>query len=186
MGRRKRPAKRRREPRWNVAMKRSCSVSYIGTSMSENPIPEVVAENRYTEDAALQALLARHISPPALLAAEPWLREMGKLSAGPINDLAFEADANPPALESDGSGQQIVYHPSHLELERLSFGRGIVGRFYNPVNRDVLGPHLWQAKFALCYLFAQAEQGLYCPIAMTDAAACLLEGHGTPELRDRY
>src|ERR1035438_3971766 len=43
----------------------------------------------------------------------------------------------------------------------------------------------------MCYLFAQAEQGVYCPIAMTDAAAHLVEHHatsefGNSELRDRY
>jgi acyl-CoA dehydrogenase len=160
-----------------------------------SPIPAVIAQNRYIEDPALHALLDRHVCPPARAAAEPWLTDMGGLSAGPINDLAFQADAHPPTLERyDARGQRddrIVYHPAHLELERLSFGRGIVGHFYDPANRVTLSSHLWQVKFAMCYLFAQAEQGVYCPIAMTDAAAHLVELHatsefGNSELRDRY
>jgi alkylation response protein AidB-like acyl-CoA dehydrogenase len=155
-----------------------------------NPIPAVIAQNRYTEDPALRALLDRHVCPPARAAAEPWLTDMGALSAGPINDLAFQADAHPPPLERyDARGQRddrIVYHPAHLELERLSFGRGIIGHFYDPANRAALSSHLWQVKFAMCYLFAQAEQGVYCPIAMTDAAAHLVRLHASPELRDRY
>jgi len=155
-----------------------------------NPIPAVVAQNRYIEDPALHALLDRHVCPPARAAAEPWLTDMGALSAGPINDLAFQADAHPPVLERyDARGQRIdrlVYHPAHSELERLSFGRGIVGRFYDPANRAALSSHVWQAKFAMCYLFAQAEQGVYCPIAMTDAAAHLVELHASQELRERY
>src|ERR1035438_3598773 len=120
-----------------------------------NPIPAVIAQNRYTEDPALLALLDRHVCPPARAVAEPWLKDMGALSAGPINDLAFQADAHPPVLERyDVRGRRddrIVYHPAHLELERLSFGRGIVGHFYDPANRVALSSHLWQAKFAMCY-----------------------------------
>jgi alkylation response protein AidB-like acyl-CoA dehydrogenase len=156
----------------------------------ENPIPLVVAKNRYTEDPALQALLARHVCTAARETAEPWLVEMGGLSAGRLNELAFDADAHPPTLERyDARGQRIdrvVYHPAHDELERLSFGRGIVGRCYDAENRAKLGDHLWQAKFAVCYEFAQAEQGLYCPIAMTDAAAHLIEHHASDELRAEY
>jgi acyl-CoA dehydrogenase len=155
-----------------------------------NPIPTVVAQNRYTEDPALHAMLDRHVCPRARAAAEPWLLDMGGLAAGPINDLAFDADAHPPVLERyDARGQRIdrlVYDPAHLELERLSFGRGIVGHFYDPGNRAALSSHLWQTKFAMCYVFAQAEQGVYCPIAMTDAAAHLVEHRASPELRDRY
>src|SRR5208282_6837452 len=98
----------------------------------------------------LHAMLDRHVCPPARAAAEPWLLDMGGLAAGPINDLAFHADAHPPVLERyDARGQRIdrlVYHPAHLELERLSFGRGIVGNFYDPANRAALSSHLWQAK----------------------------------------
>src|SRR5579871_411865 len=156
----------------------------------ENPIPSVVAKNRYIEDAALRALLDRHMCSPAREASEPWLSEMGELSAGRINDLAFVADAHPPVLERYDARvervDRVVYHPAHDEIERLSFGRGIVGRFYEAANRGALREHLWQAKFAMCYLFAQAEQGVYCPIAMTDAAAHLIEHHASAELRDRY
>ena len=67
--------------------------------MVESPIFVVVAQNRYTEDPAFNDLLARHLTPAALERIDPWLREMGRLSAGPINELAFQADAHPPVLE---------------------------------------------------------------------------------------
>lgn len=159
-------------------------------SASENPIPQVTAVNRYTEDPALDALLSRHLCGTARATAEPWLMEMGELSAGPLNRLSFDADTHPPTLERyDARGERadrVVYHPSHDEMERLSYGRGIVGRYYDASNRAALGEHVWQAKFAVCYLFAQAEQGLYCPIAMTDAAAHLLEHHADDQLRAKY
>ena len=157
---------------------------------SNHPLPIVTSENRFAEDRPLQALLARHVSPSARALAEPWLREMGQLSAGPVDELAFQADANPPVLERyDRRGDRadrVVYHAAYRGLEEMSFGRGIVGNFYDERNRVCLGPHEWQVKFAMCYLFAQAEQGVYCPIAMTDAAAHLVELHAAPELRDKF
>ncbi len=156
----------------------------------QNPIPLVAAQNRYAEDSPLHELLARHVEDAARATAEPWLLDMGELSAGLIDELAFQADANPPVLERyDRRGERvdrIVYHPSYRALERLSFGRGLVGRFYDSENRRLLGKHLWQIKFALNYVFAQAEQGVYCPIAMTDGAAHLLEHHGSEDLRKKY
>lgn len=157
---------------------------------SNHPLPVVSTENRFSDDRPLQALLARHVSPSGRALSEPWLREMGRLSAGPIDELAFQADANPPVLERyDRRGDRadrVVYHAAYRGLEEMSFGRGIVGNFYDERNRVCLGPHEWQVKFAMCYLFAQAEQGVYCPIAMTDAAAHLLERNAVPELQDKF
>jgi alkylation response protein AidB-like acyl-CoA dehydrogenase len=45
-------------------------------------------------------------------------------------------------------------------------------------------PHV--VKYALSYLFAQAEFGLLCPVNMTDATARMLRRYGSPELQDRY
>ncbi len=155
-----------------------------------HPIPAVISRNRYAEDPALQALLRRHLSPAALAIAEPWFEEMGALAAGPINELAFVADAHPPVLERyDSRGDRadrVVYHPAYRELERLSFGWGIISRFYEPETRARLNLHSSQTKFTLGYLFSQAEQGVYCPVAMTDSAARLLERHGDEALRERY
>src|ERR1035438_10600772 len=99
-----------------------------------HPIPAVVAQNRYTEDPALRALLERHVCPPARAAAEPWLTEMGALSAGPINELAFQADANPPVLERyDARGQRIdrvVYHPAHLDRKSTRLNSSHLGISY--------------------------------------------------------
>src|SRR5260370_24521732 len=39
--------------------------------------------------------------------------------------------------------------------------------------------------FALGYLFAMAESGLYCPVCMTDGVARVLTRHGTPDQIER-
>ena len=159
-------------------------------SQSSHPIPTVASRNRYREDPALRALLSRHLSPAALALAEPWFEEMGELAAGPIDELAFQVDANPPVAQRyDRRGDRadrVIYHPAYHELERLSFGKGIISRFYEPKIRARLVGHLSQVKFTVGYLFGQAEQGVFCPVAMTDSAARLLERHADPALRERY
>jgi acyl-CoA dehydrogenase len=42
------------------------------------------------------------------------------------------------------------------------------------------------AKYALTYLFVQAEFGVCCPLSMTDSLTRTLRKFGTPELVDRY
>jgi acyl-CoA dehydrogenase len=42
------------------------------------------------------------------------------------------------------------------------------------------------AKYALTYLFVQAEFGLCCPLSMTDSLTRTLRKYGTPELVERY
>jgi alkylation response protein AidB-like acyl-CoA dehydrogenase len=72
-------------------------------------------------------------------------------------------------------------------MERLAFERfGLAAMSH---VRGVLGwpgpvPHV--VKYALSYLFAQAEFGLLCPVNMTDSAARMLVRFGSPELRERF
>src|SRR5258706_10486640 len=125
---------------------------------SESPIPKVTAENRYTGDPSLQALLARHVSAEARRVAEEWLYKMGRFSVSIVDRFSVDADAHPPKLEQyDARGERvdcIVYHTAHLALEHYSFGFGIVGHYYDPELRTQLGGHLWQLKIAHFYLFA--------------------------------
>jgi alkylation response protein AidB-like acyl-CoA dehydrogenase len=72
-------------------------------------------------------------------------------------------------------------------MERIAFAEyGLAAMSHRP---DVLG---WPrtlppaAKYALSYVFVQAEFGLCCPVSMTDALARTLAKFGAPELVNRY
>lgn len=144
----------------------------------------------YASDKALQGMLRQHLSPEEWSWAEPLLSDLGRLATGPFNSLAEIANQNPPQLKQyDAHGNRIdevVVHPSYRELTRGAFGFGLGGMFYNPVFRSRYGyvPH--SVVFGLGYLFGQAEQGLFCPICMTEGAARVLDKFGDRQLRENY
>jgi hypothetical protein len=70
---------------------------------------------------------------------------------------------------------EVVFHPAYRRMSELAFGRfGLAAMSH---REGVLG---WPTrvshvvKYALSYLFVQAEFGLTCPVSMTDSAARVL------------
>ena len=130
-------------------------------------------------DPALRPLLDRLLSTSDRQRIEPVLAEIGELAAGELDQLAATADANPPRLRQySPSGERIDevdHHPAYQQMLELAFGRfGLAAMSHRP---GVLGwpkrvPHV--VKYALSYVFVQAEFGLACPLSMTDSAARVL------------
>ena len=121
----------------------------------------------------------------------PHLDRMGALAGGRLDALAGIADRNGPVLvhrnRRGEDAQAIDYHPAYRELERVAFAEfGLAAMSH---RGGVLGwprPMPPAAKYALSYLFVQAEFGLCCPLSMTDALARTLRRFGDPELVARY
>ncbi|MER7011618.1 acyl-CoA dehydrogenase family protein [Saccharopolyspora sp. NPDC000359] len=129
-------------------------------------------------DPALRPLLDRYLAPDDRARVEPVLTELGALAAGELDRLAAAAETNPPALRAfSPSGDrvdEVVFHPAYQQLVEIGFCRFALAALS---HRGVLGwsrpaPHV--VKYALSYLFSQAEYGLGCPINMTDSAARVL------------
>lgn len=130
-------------------------------------------------DPALGPLLDRLLSPADRARLDPHLAELGELAAGELDRLATTANAHPPVLHQfSPRGEridEIEYHPSYRALMEIAFGRfGLAAMSH---RAGVLGwptrvPHV--AKYALSYVFVQAEFGLACPVSMTDSAARVL------------
>lgn len=103
------------------------------------------------------------------------LGESGALAT----ELSARADKQVPTLQThDARGirvDRVVQHPDYRELEKLAYGRGIVGIKYQPefLAKHRAFRHL--AGFGAGYYFAQSEIGLYCPICMTDGVGRVLE-----------
>ncbi len=139
-------------------------------------------KNRLTSDPALLTLLDIYLSKEAYKWAFPVLNAMGEESAGRLDELAYLADRNPPQwYPCDRFGNRIdhlEFHPAYRKMQKIAYGQGIISHYYNPKIRQLLGDSLEVVKFAQGYLFSQAEQGLYCPICMTDGTAYLIEKYG--------
>jgi alkylation response protein AidB-like acyl-CoA dehydrogenase len=150
--------------------------------MSEQWIPDPPDVNYWEVSPDFRALCARKLSPEAYAWAEPQLAAMGDQAARVVAPLAAIADREQPRLVThDARGERlnrVEYHPAYREMERIAYGSGMIAMKYQTHEHRHHAPF---AGFALGYLFAMAEMGLYCPLCMTDGVARVLTRHGTHE-----
>jgi acyl-CoA dehydrogenase len=157
----------------------------------EHPVPDRAGANAYTDDPEFARLLPLYLPAELVAHLQPQLHRLGELAGGELDRLAHSADLNPPKLEhrtrSGLDAQRIVKHPDYVEMERLAFSEfGLAAMSH---RAGVLGWHSplpAAVKYALTYLFVQAEFGLCCPLSMTDSLTRTLRKYGRPELVQRY
>lgn len=156
-----------------------------------HPVPDQHGVNLYDSDPDLGRLLPLYLPAPVFRHLQPHLQQLGALAGGVLDTLAQTADRNPPELlhrtRSGIDAQRIVKHPAYVEMERVAFSQyGLAAMSH---RAGVFGwdtPLPATAKYALTYLFVQAEFGLCCPLSMTDSLTRTLRKFGTPALVDRY
>ncbi len=147
-------------------------------------------QNYWQVDTGLRELLPLRLDKAALDHLEPHLDRLGELAGGHLDELADAADKNPPVLHPrDRYGRDeewIEYHPAYKEMEKIAFGD--LGMHAMSHRAGVLGldrPANAVEKYAIQYLFAQAEFGLLCPVNVTDTAIYLIIKYGSQALQDR-
>src|SRR5215210_6587340 len=137
--------------------------------MSEQFIPGSPSENYWDACPDFRALCRRKLSDGAFAWAEPQLSAMGEQAAKTVAPLAAIADRESPRLVThDARGNRINrvdYHPAYREMERVAYGSGMIAMKYQTHDHSASSQLVG---FALGYLFAMAEEGLYCPLCMTD------------------
>jgi alkylation response protein AidB-like acyl-CoA dehydrogenase len=153
--------------------------------------PDCRGEDFFALDASLRSLLDLYMDGPLREHMWPHLQRLGRLAGDRLDELAAQADRNPPTLQARdrfGRDQEwIEYHPAYREMERIAFDD--FGLHAMSHRAGVLG---WSkpvppiAKYAFQYLFVQAEFGLMCPVSLSDTSAHLLRRYGDRALRRRY
>jgi acyl-CoA dehydrogenase len=146
-------------------------------------------QNFYAIDRGLRGLLQLYLEPDDFRRLEPHFHRLGELAGGRLDELARAADRHPPVLNArDRFGRDedwIDYHSSYREMEAIAFGDF---QFHAMSHRagalDMDRPLPAVAKYALQYLFVQAEFGLMCPISVTDTSIHLIRKFASPELKD--
>lgn len=156
-----------------------------------HPVPDRHGSNLYATDTQFAPLLQLYLPRDVNAHLQPYLERMGALAGGRLDELALVADKNPPTLEhrsrTGQDAQRIHKHPAYVEMERVAYGD--FGLAVMSHREGVLGwagklPPL--AKYALTYLFVQAEFGLCCPLSMTDSLTRTLRKFGAPALVEKY
>jgi acyl-CoA dehydrogenase len=147
-----------------------------------NHIPEPPDLSYWEASPRFRDLCRRKLSDAAWGWAEPQLEALGFQAAMEAAPLAMEADRfSPRLITHDSRGERvdrIEYHPSYLEMQRIAYGSGMVAIKYSDHEHSGAATFVG---FALGYLFAMAEAGLYCPLCMTDGVARMVTRHGTEE-----
>jgi acyl-CoA dehydrogenase len=151
--------------------------------------PDCAGENFYALDRGLRDLLTLYLAPDDFRRLQPHFDRLGALAGGRLDELARVADKHPPVLNArDRFGRDedwIDYHSSYREMENIAFGDF---QFHAMSHRaGTLGmdrPLPAVAKYALQYLFVQAEFGLMCPISVTDTSIHLIRKFASEELKD--
>jgi alkylation response protein AidB-like acyl-CoA dehydrogenase len=154
-------------------------------------VPDSHGINVFRADPTLAALLPLYLPRDLVAHMAPHLDRLGALAGGRLAELAATADVNPPELlhrtRRGEDAQSIAYHPAYREMESLAFGEyGLAALSHRPGVLDWPAPMPAAAKYALTYLFVQAEFGLMCPVSMTDSLARTLRKFGDAALVDRY
>jgi alkylation response protein AidB-like acyl-CoA dehydrogenase len=154
-------------------------------------LPDSRGLNLFTADPDFDELLKLYLGPGLHAHLRPHLERLGALAGTELDELALTADKNPPQLRSRtraGEDRQwIEKHPAYRRLEEVAFSQfGLAAMSH---RAGVLGwpePLPPMAKYALSYLYVQAEFGVCCPLSMTDALARTLSRFGDAALVARH
>ena len=152
--------------------------------------PDCAGLDFHALDRGLQDLLRLYLPAATHAQLLPQFQRMGQLAGGRLNTLATVADKYPPVLHARtrwGEDEDwIEYHPAYQEMEHIAFADF---QFHAMSHRaGVLGcdaPLPPVAKYALQYLFVQAEFGQMCPISVSDTSIHLIRKFGSPALQER-
>ncbi|QCY12440.1 acyl-CoA dehydrogenase family protein [Pseudomonas sp. MPC6] len=148
-------------------------------------IPDSRGLNLFECDTGLAALLKVYLPSERYAQWLPTWQQLGARAGGELDVLALSADKNPPKLlprtRRGEDIQSIQKHPDFVELERVAYAElGLAAMSHRDDGTLPL------TKYALTYLFVQAEFGLCCPVSMTDSLTRTLRKFGSPELVARY
>jgi alkylation response protein AidB-like acyl-CoA dehydrogenase len=154
-------------------------------------LPDAKGINLYHADPSFAALLGLYLSEDLRRHLAPHFDRLGALAGGELDQLAATADRNPPELHyrtrSGEERQWIEKHPAYRRLEQVAFSEyGLAAMSH---RGGVLGwpkPLPPAVKYALSYLYVQAEFGVCCPLSMTDSLTRTLRKFGDPALVARY
>ena len=146
-------------------------------------VPDSRGLNLFDADPSYRGLLELHLEPKLCAHLMPHFNRLGALAGGDLDELALAADKNPSAL----NGQKVEKSTAYRKLEEVAFGQyGLAAMSH---RGGVLG---WAesmppaAKYALSYLYVQAEFGVCCPLSMTDALTRTIRKFADPALVARY
>lgn len=140
------------------------------------------SQNFYRSDMLLQHLVERYWNAARKAYFVPHYVDLGEKAATIMDALSLEADKNPPNLvKRNHYGEtinDIKFHAAYNALLDIAAGAEMFYPKWNADLRASLGNGNHAACFVIGQLFCMSEMGQYCPLAMTDGVARLIERYG--------
>jgi alkylation response protein AidB-like acyl-CoA dehydrogenase len=150
---------------------------------SPEGVPDSRGLNLFEADPSYQGLLDLHLGGQLATHLRPHFTQLGAMAGAELDELALASDKNPPVLQD----QKIQKHSSYRRLEEIAFGKyGLAAMSHRGGVLGWPGPLPPAAKYALTYLYVQAEFGVCCPLSMTDALTRTIRKFADPALVARY
>ena len=151
---------------------------------------ELLPDNTFAADPALQSALRARLGPDVLEWAEPQLLRVGSLAPREIREWGDECERHPAWLRTiEPWGErvdEVVYPEAWRKLAAAAAVTGCTALPYEESAIRIAGPQVRVVHAALGYLFQPGAATYYCPVAMTDAAARVLAEFGPDDLRRRW
>ncbi len=121
----------------------------------------------------------------------PILERLGALAGNELDATAALADRHPPVLHhrnrAGENDERIEKHPANRRLDEIAFTEyELAALSHRPGALGWPAKMPPAAKYALSYLFAQAEFGTCCPVSMTDSLTATISKYADPGLVARY
>jgi alkylation response protein AidB-like acyl-CoA dehydrogenase len=150
---------------------------------SPEGVPDSRGLNLFEADPSYGGLLELHLGARLSSHLLPHFTRLGAMAGAELDEWALAADKKPAALQ----GQAVAKSPEYRKLEEVAFAKyGLAAMSH---RGGVLGwpePLPPAAKYALTYLYVQAEFGVCCPLSMTDALTRTIRKFADPALVARY
>jgi alkylation response protein AidB-like acyl-CoA dehydrogenase len=148
-------------------------------------IPDGRGINLFTNDPGFRSLLQVYLGKNVYAGLEDQMIDLGQRASDELDDLALTADKNPPTLKNRTRRgediQSLEKHPAYVALEKVAYEElGLAAYSHTEPGQPSL------IKYALTFLFVQAEFGLCCPVSMTDSLTRTLRKFGDPELVEHF
>jgi acyl-CoA dehydrogenase len=158
---------------------------------ASSAVPDSRGLNLFSADRGFGPYLSLYLPKDLSAHLAPHFERLGALAGAELDELAATADRNPPRLHHRSRAgedrQWIEKHPAYRRLEEVAFGEfGLAAMSHRPGVLGWPAPLPPSAKYALSYLYVQAEFGVCCPLSMTDSLARTLSRFGDGELVARY
>ena len=146
-------------------------------------VPDSRGLNLFEADPSYRGLLELHLEAKLCGHLLPHFARLGAMAGADLDELALEADKHPAVLNN----QTIEKSPAYRKLEEVAFGQyGLAAMSHRGGVLDWPEPLPPAAKYALSYLYVQAEFGVCCPLSMTDALTRTIRKFADPALVARY